>query len=53
MSGYNFTKLSNAKAFANRCNKPHYIFELPEGGYIVVDARTAKKLMADGHQDVK
>jgi hypothetical protein len=52
-AGYNFQKLVNARGFVNHCSKPHFIFELPEGGYLVVNAHGANELWNDGHEDVK
>jgi prepilin-type processing-associated H-X9-DG protein len=50
---YTFTNLTNARSFVARTNKPHFIFAAPTSGFIVVDARTANQLWADGHQDIK
>lgn len=53
VSGYPFRSLVLAKSFVDHCNKPHFIFELPEGGYLVVNTYGANELWADEHENVK
>lgn len=50
---YKFQSLTNARSFVARATKNLFIFNAPTSGYIVVDARTANQLWADGHQDIK
>lgn len=55
MTGYTvkFQNLTNARSFADRAVKPMFIFNAPDSGYLVCDARAAKQLFADGHQDIR
>lgn len=55
MTGYTaiFQKLTNARSFASNAHKPMFIFEMPDGRYLVADARAAKQLFNDGHEDIK
>jgi hypothetical protein len=53
MKTYTFTQLTNARSFVNRANKLWFIFAAPTTGYIVTDARGAKQLWADGHEDIR
>ncbi len=49
---YKFTNLTNARNFVARASKNLFIFAAPTIGYIVVDARIAKQLWADGHDSI-
>lgn len=50
---YSFMNLEYARKFVNNAVKPMFIFDAPNSGYIVADARAAKKLFDDGHQDIR
>lgn len=55
MNGYTaiFKKLENARSFARNAHKPMFIFEMPDGRYLVADARASRELFNDGHIDIK
>lgn len=55
MNGYTaiFTKLTNARGWVKNAHKPMFIFAMPDGRYLVADARAASKLFADGHEDIR
>jgi len=43
-----FTSLTNAAGYALRCRKPAFVFDGPEGGYVVAIGREARELMGFG-----
>ncbi len=55
MNGYTaiFQKLTNARGWVNNAHKPMFIFEMPDGRYLVADARAARDLFNDGHKDIR
>lgn len=48
-----FTKLDTARGFVRNAHKPLFIFALPDGRYLIADARAAKPLFDDGHTDIR
>lgn len=55
MNGYTaiFTKLTSARGWVKHAHKPMFIFAMPDGRYLVADARAAASLFADGHEDIR
>lgn len=50
---YKFQSLTNARNFVNRTSKNYFIFNAPDSGFLVVDARTANQLWAGGLEDIR
>lgn len=49
---YTFTRIHAARAFADRAIGAWFVFAAPERGYLVADARAARRLIADGIEPI-
>ena len=47
-----FSRIEAAASYALRCTKPAFVFDGPDGGYVVAIGRDARRLMNDGHEAI-